>query len=167
MMIMRISTLLFGAAVLLASAQATAQGVSAKSILVLDQSDMRGPFYYQVFSGLRSVLNAERQAHVTLYTESLDLSRFRGEAYEESLLRHLGEKYRNLPIGVVVAVGAGTLDLVLRWRSALWPGVPIVFALVDEADFARLQLPAGVTGNIVRVPLADSIKAARSIVPGL
>src|SRR5205814_8176113 len=71
------------------------------------------------------------------------------------------------PIGVVVAVGAATLALVLSWRSELWPAVPVVFAMVDEIDFARLQPPGGVTGTIVKVPLAASIKAARAIVPGL
>ena len=39
--------------------------------------------------------------------------------------------------------------------------------MVDEIDFGRLRLPDGVTGNIVKVPLADSIKAARTLVPDL
>jgi len=147
--------------------QATAQEVRPRSILVLDQSDMRGPFYYQVFSGLRSVVNADSRSHMTLYTESLDLSRFRGRNYEASLLRHFKEKYRDIPIGVVVAIGSATLELVLSWRSELWPAVPVVFAMVDEIDFARLRLPDGVTGTIVKLPLADSIKAAHAMVPGL
>jgi signal transduction histidine kinase len=67
----------------------------------------------------------------------------------------------------VVAVGAAALELVLRWREELWPGVPVVFELVDEMDFARLKLPLDVTGSIVRLPLADSIKAARAVVPDL
>jgi signal transduction histidine kinase len=165
-MVMRIvGILLFGVGVLLATAQGTAQEISAKSILVLDQSDLRGPFYYEIFSGLRSVLN-ERQAHVTFYNEGLDLSRFRGEAYEESLLRHFEEKYR-MRVGVVVAVGTATLDLALRWRSKLWPDAPIVFALVEETKLARFQLPADVTGHIIRVPLSNSIRAARAMVPNL
>ena len=165
-MVMRIiGILLFCVGVLLATDHAPAQEIPAKSILVLDQSDLRGPFYYEVFSGLRSVLN-ERHAHVTLYNEGLDLSRFRGEAYEESLLRHFEEKYR-MRIGVVVAVGTATLELALRWRPKLWPDAPIVFALVEENKLGRFQLPADVTGHIIRIPLSDSIKAARAIVPNL
>ena len=34
-------------------------------------------------------------AHVTLYGENLDLTRFGGPAYEQSLKRHLKEKYRD------------------------------------------------------------------------
>jgi signal transduction histidine kinase len=139
----------------------------ARSILVLDQSESRGPFYYQIFEGLCSVVNADTRFHTTLYSENLDLSRFNGASYEESLKQQLKEKYRDRPIGVVVAVGMSTLELVLRWREELWPGVPVVFALVDEMDFARLKLPPDVTGGIVKLALADSIKAARAVVPDL
>jgi signal transduction histidine kinase len=166
-MIVRIAGLILCLTALLAPARLPAADVRARSILVLDQSEARGPFYYQVFSGLRSVLTADTQSHTTLYSENLDLSRFDGPAYEESLRRHLKEKYRDRRIGVVVAIGAAALELVLRWREELWPGVAVVFALVEEMDFARLRLPVDVTGSIVRLPLVDSIKAARAVVPDL
>ena len=66
-----------------------------------------------------------------------------------------------------MAVGAATVELVLRWRSELWPAIPVMFAMVDEIDFARLRPPAGLTGTIVKIPLADSIKGAHALVPGL
>ena len=159
--------MLIGVAAFLTPLQVTAEERRSRSILVLDQSDLRGPFYYSVFSGLRSVLSADDRSHITIYTESLDLNRFRGKDHEALLQRYLKEKYQGVPIGVVVAAGAATLELVLRWRSELWPEVPVVFAMVDEIDFGRLRLPDGVTGNIVKVPLADSIKAARTLVPDL
>ena len=166
-MIVRIAGLILCLTALLAPVRLPAAEMRARSILVLDQSEARGPFYYQVFSGLRSVLTANAQTHTTLYSENLDLSRFGGPAYEESLRRHFKEKYRDRSIGVVVAIGAAALELVLRWREELWPGVPVVFELVDETDLARLSLPLDVTGSIVRLPLVDSIKAARAVVPDL
>jgi signal transduction histidine kinase len=166
-MIVRVAGLILCLTALLSPVRLSAAEMRARSILVLDQSEARGPFYYQVFSGLRSVLTANTQTHTTLYSENLDLSRFGGPAYEESLRRHLKEKYRDRSIGVVVAIGTAALELVLRWREELWPGVPVVFELVDEMDFARLKLPLDVTGSIVRLPLADSIKVARAVVPDL
>jgi signal transduction histidine kinase len=151
----------------LTPAWVSAQEASPRSILVLDQSELVGPFYYGIFSGLRAVVAANAGAHTTLYSENLDLSRFKGPAYEQSLRQHLLEKYRDRQIGVIVAVGVATLDLVLRWREELWPGVPVVFAMVDEIDYARLKLPPDVTGGIVRVGLAESIAAARAVVPNL
>jgi signal transduction histidine kinase len=162
-MIVRITGFIFCLTALLMPVHLPAAETRARSILVLDQSEARGPFYFQVFSGLRSAVSAD----TTLYTENLDLSRFNSAAYEESLRRHLMEKYHDRPIGVVVAVGTATLELVLRWREELLPGVPIVFELVDEMDFARLRLPPDVTGGIVKLALADSINAARAVVPDL
>jgi signal transduction histidine kinase len=166
-MIGRITGLILCLIAVLVPVRLPATEMRARSILVLDQSESRGPFYYQIFSGLRSAVNADTRSHTTLYSENLDLSRFNGASYEESLRQQLKEKYRDRPIGVVVAVGTSTLELVLRWREELWPGVPVVFALVDEMDFARLKLPPDVTGGFVKLALADSIKAARAVVPDL
>jgi hypothetical protein len=46
-------------------------------------------------------------------------------------------RYHDGSIGVAVAVGTGTLELVL----CLWPGVRVVLAMVDQIDFARSKLP--------------------------
>jgi signal transduction histidine kinase len=145
----------------------SAQEMRPRSILVLDQSDLRGPFYYQIFSGLRTGISADARAHTTLYAENFDLVRFGGAAYEQSMKQHLMEKYRDRPIGVIVAVGAPVLELVLRWRGELWPGIPVVFTMVDEIDHARLRLPPDVTGLIVKLGLRDTIAMARVIVPDL
>lgn len=166
-MFIRISGLTVCLVLLLFPLEAQAQDTRARSILVLDQSEPRGPFYFQIFSGIRAEVNADSHAHISLYAENLDLSRFNGKDYEESLHGHLKQKYRDKSVGVIVAVGAATLDLVLRWRAELWPGVPIVFAMVDEPDIRRLALPSDVTGGIVSVPLADSVRVARATVPKL
>ncbi|MFO1111115.1 MAG: sensor histidine kinase [Bradyrhizobium sp.] len=164
--IISLGWLIAGAIALLAPPDASAQEMRPHSILVLDQSD-GGPFYHQLSSGLRNIVGLHTDAHVTLYNESLDLSRFSGSSYEETLKRYVKEKYQGKEIGAIIAVGAGTTDLVLRWRNELWPGIPVVFAMLDELDVARLKPPRDVTGVIVQLPLADSIGVARTVVPGL
>jgi signal transduction histidine kinase len=154
-------------AMLLAPAGLPASELRPRSILVLDQSDLRGPFYYQAFSALRAEVSADPQSHVTLYAESLDLSRFGGEAYETSLRQLLKTKYHADAIGVIVAVGAAALERVLKWRPELWPGVPVVFTMVQESDFKRLKPPPDVTGSFVQLKLADAVKVARVVVPDL
>lgn len=164
--IISIRGLIFGL-LLLAPACLSAAERRPFSVLVLDQSDLRGPFYYQLSAGLRGVLGGRADARVTVYGENLDLTRFGGATYTESLKLHLQEKYRDRPIGVIVAIGAGTLEHTLRWRQELWPGTPIVFAMLDETDFAKLGRPPDVTGVVMRIPFAGAVKAARAVVPGL
>lgn len=162
-----IGALLISVFVLLSSLPATPQERRSRSILVLDQSQSTGVFFLQVFSGLRAAIDADASAHTTLFSESLDLSRFDGEVYDESLRRHFREKYRDKKIGVIVAMGSGTLELVQRWRNELWPGIPVVFGMVDEVDYARLKFANDVTGSILQTVLADSIGVARAVVPDL
>jgi signal transduction histidine kinase len=159
--------LIVGLIVLLAPLSLSAEEARPHSVLVLDESDLRGPFYYQLWAGLPGQLDAYTDARVTIYGENLGLTRFRGAAYEESLKRHLMVKYRDRQIGAVVAIGKATLEHALRWRPELWPGVPVVFAMLDETDLARLGRPADVTGVVIRNSLTGAINAARAVVPRL
>ena len=159
--------LIVGLFALLAPADLPAEEVRPRSILLLHQSELRGPFYYQIFDAFRAEVEAKPEPPTTIYAESFDLSRFGGDSYDASLRQFLREKYRDKPIDVIVAVGSATLERVLDWRTELWPGIPVVFTLVERADFERLKPSPDVTGSIVRVRLADAITAARAVVPGL
>ena len=144
-----------------------AAAAPARSILVMDQSEARGPFYYQIFAGLRSTVNADPGPPITIYSEHLDLSRFGGSAYEESLKSHLRTKYQDKPIGVLVAIGATTLSFVLRMREELWPGLPVVFGLVDEQAIESLPIESNLTGRVTALRFRDMMTTARAIVPDL
>src|SRR5262249_35810791 len=48
-----------------------------------------------------------------------------------------------------------------------WPGVPVVFSMVDEASLARLKLTPDVTGRITKVSFKDMMTTARAVVPDL
>jgi signal transduction histidine kinase len=159
--------LIVGLFALLAPADLPAEEVRPRSILLLHQSELRGPFYYQIFDAFRAEVEAKPEPLTTIYAESFDLSRFGGDSYDASLRQFLREKYRDKPIDVIVAVGSATLERVLDWRTELWPGIPVVFTLVERADFDRLKPSPDVTGSIVQVRLADAITAARAVVPGL
>ena len=159
--------LIVGFLALLAPACLSAQEKRPHSVLVLDQSDLRGPFHYQLWSGLRGVLDGRAGMRVTIYGENLDLPRFGGDAYTESLKRHLKEKYRDRPIDVIVAMGRGMLEHTLRWRMELWPGTPVIFAMLDETDLGKLEGQGEVTGVVLENSLAGAIKAARAVVSDL
>ena len=76
-------------------------------------------------------------------------------------------KYKDRPLGVIVAVGVGALQYVLRSRAELWPAVPVVFTFVDPQLLSALSLPADVTGTTFRLKLSDMVSAGRVVVPDL
>src|SRR4029450_14113295 len=68
-------------------------GVAAqlpRSVLILDQSARDSVWFEAFFSAFLSTLNAKSAAHVSVYSEHLDLSRFTGprpDAPQHTLLR--------------------------------------------------------------------------------
>ena len=65
-------------------------------------------------------------------------NRFRGPEYELGLKTFFATKYKDRPLGVIVAVGVGALQYVLRSRAELWPAVPVVFTFVDPQLLSAL-----------------------------
>jgi len=163
---------MLGLAILLPVALPTADswGVDLlpRSVLILDQSDTDSAWYAAFSSAFRSTLKVEASAGpISVYAEHLDLSRFKGARHDEVLRNYLRDKFRERPIGVIVAQGSSSLEFVIRSHGELWPAVPVVFAAVDEETAGRLKIPSDVTGQIYRLPFRNAVTAARALVPNL
>jgi signal transduction histidine kinase len=137
------------------------------SVLILDQSLAASRWYRDFHAALRSTLNAGSERHFSVYTEHLDLNRFTGTQHHEVLPTYLQNKYRDRPIGVLVALGSAALEFVMRSRAELPPAVPVIFAAVDEETAARLTLPSDATGTIYQLPFRNTVATAQALVPNL
>jgi hypothetical protein len=133
------------------------------SVLLIDQENQSRVWNFDLSNALRSVLIAP-SVPITVYADNLDLARVAGPDYEKALRSFLIEKYRNVPIGVIVVNGARALDLVLSLRLELWPDVPVVCAAVDDEAAARMKSVPNVTGHIMRLTLRDMVSTARLVV---
>jgi signal transduction histidine kinase len=138
-----------------------------RSVLILDQSDAHSAWYAPFSASFRSTLHAGSAGRTSVYAEHLDLSRFGGPQHDGVLRAYLREKFRARPIGLLIAQGASSLEFLMRSRGELWPGVPVIFAGVDEATGARLSLPPDVTGTIYQRPFRNTVTTARALVPNL
>jgi signal transduction histidine kinase len=156
-----------GLVVYLASISGLAAEPRTRSVLVFDPSAAGGPFYPAIYAAIKSTIHATSVGPVSISLETLDLARFPGAAYEDSLRSHHKVKYRDKPIDLIIALGSSPLEYVLRSRAELWPGVPVVFGMVDEPTLARLTIPPDVTGRGLKMRLQDSVSTARSVVPDL
>jgi signal transduction histidine kinase len=159
----------YGGCVVCLSALISASGVQAgeappRSVLILNQSNDYRPWPRAIIGELRSRIATHFQESVSVYTENLDLLRFRAVFEGNRLQDHLQQKYRDKPIGVIAVVGPVALGLALRVRSVLWPGAQIVFAAVDEGTAAQ-KFPDGVTGVTMQMTLGSMIRIARTIMP--
>jgi signal transduction histidine kinase len=137
------------------------------SVLLLDQSGPGLRAYIEIADNFRSTLRTRSELHVSIYHEHLDLTRFSSPAHLAAHDVYLRAKYRDIPIGIIVAIGAKALEYAVPLRTEAWSNTPIVFVAVAEAVVARSTLAPNVTGQTLRVSLGNFITAAQSLVPNL
>src|SRR5262245_12292660 len=98
----------------------------SRSALIVGESDPSSGAPTTFTATLGATLSA-LTPYVAVYGETLDLSRFAQPGQESILRTYVREKYSDVHFGVVIAVGLKAFEIVRRWRSELWPGVPVVF----------------------------------------
>ena len=155
---------------LLAAGMATASAAGQprpRTVLVLEATNPNTSYFREVNKAFNAAVAAASANSVYVYVESLAFRDFEGIQYSELLRNFLREKYRDKPIGVIVAYNSLALSHAVQWRNDVWPGVPIIFTGVDDKFAAGLKLPADVTGFTVRHRLQDMVDVARRLVPQL
>jgi PAS domain S-box-containing protein len=116
-------------------------------------------------AGLVGELVAGSPRPVQVYRESMDLSRFDSASYRETFASFLQDKYAGRKIDVAIAVMGPALDFLLERGEALFPGTPIVFCGLDRRELGARDLPANVTGVLVKREFAPTLEIALALHP--
>ena len=132
---------------------------SGTRVLLLFDEDRSLPGLAVLDQSLRATLTAGLD-RVEFYSETLSLSQFSDEHYEDLVSQFFREKYRERQPSLIVAVMGPALQYLLRHGGELFPGVPIVFCGADAADIEAVSLPKTVTGLLVRRTFAPTLELA-------
>ena len=136
------------------------------AVLVLYAESRVTPAILGVDEALRSQLAATAPG-ADLFTEYLDLSWTLGGAYETHLVQFLRAKYEGRHIDVVVPVASTALRFALAHRDELFPGVSMVFCVVDRGGESGVELGPDVTGVWLVPEAGTTLAAARRLQPEL
>ena len=139
---------LLGASCLFAVRAATAN--EPRNVLVLYSNNRLVPGNVAVDHGLVAAIKSSPDRPVQLFSEFLDRPEFSGPAYEATITTYLREKYASRPPDAIVAVSEEALDFLARNRLELFPGVPLVHAVVSKA---LLRSYPALGADVVGVPL--------------
>ena len=134
-------------------------------ILLLFDEDKDFPGLAIINRSLREAFTSELAGDVEFYSESLNLSQFRGPDHDVVLRDHFRRKYTNARLDLVVAVLGPALDFLLRHGELMFPGVPIVFCGADASDLEGKALRANMTGVLVRRDFASTLDIALRLQP--
>jgi signal transduction histidine kinase len=114
---------------------------------------------------LRDALTYNAPRMVEIYTEEIDPLRVRS-SIEPQFGALLKNKYRDIPIDLVIASGIEPLDFAARYRDDIWPGAPIVFIGVIEGALEGWRRPPRTTGVTMAFDMAGTLALGLALIPG-
>ena len=117
---------------------------NAKNVLIFfhGPTPVDDPAYvYQI----ESLLRARVPGPVNFYIEHMDATLAEDKNYQRNMTASLRDTYRGRKLDLVMLSGYPSLDLVVRHRNELFPGVPIVYFSMETRNIAGRTWP-GITG---------------------
>jgi signal transduction histidine kinase len=136
-------------------------GPKAASVLVIYSNGRLLPANVEADRGLREGLAGAAGPAANVFDEFLDVPRFGGAEFVETMSAFLRGKYASRAPDVIVAAGPDALAFCLQTRSRLFPGIPIFYFYVPEGNLAALgPLPADVSGIPIVFDFARTIEQA-------
>ncbi len=107
-------------------------GKIEKRIVILYSMPLDFPATQMAEKGLREALSDQALYSVQIFSEYLDLSRFRNESQRQALSDLLRHRYGNAPIDLVIAVDVPATHFLIEKVEEVFPGVPVVVCDIPE-----------------------------------
>jgi PAS domain S-box-containing protein len=107
--------------------------------------------------GIRAAFAAEP---IDVYNEYLELSNSPSNKSSPLQVQFLREKYAGRKVDLVLAWLSPSLDFAIAHRAEIFPGVPIVYCMVDELEVRARKLPSDVIGAPIKLDLAGTLDLA-------
>jgi hypothetical protein len=96
-----------------------------RRVLVLYSDERLLPANIIADEAIRATFAGDAGNHIEFYSEFLDVSRFPGETQQRQR-DFFRDKYQKRPPDLVIAGGDPALEFLLKYRTTLFSGVPIV-----------------------------------------
>jgi two-component sensor histidine kinase len=121
-------------------------GIPKQKVLVLHSYNIGYAWTDLIAMGMRSVFQEYVGDIEEIYEEYCDTKRYPLEVVYPQIKALLWEKYRKLPIDVVVTSDDNALDIVLGVRDEIFPRASIIFCGVNNYSSLRLRGEKRITG---------------------
>lgn len=153
--------------VLLISLEAAGRvhGSSRLVVVIYPDGTDAAPGIVQVNHAIRAKFAAQSQYSIEINNEYVNTARLPDTQFMAAQVELLKRKYANRKIDLVIAGLSSGLDFAMKYRSKLFPGVPIVFVAVDSREVKLRSLPPDVYGTPMRMDLEHTLNIASRLHP--
>ena len=144
---------------------AEAQNTTPRTALAIYWGPENFPGNARIDAAIQSALTSRADLPVHYFAEYLESEDFPAETASVALRDYIQRKFEGRRIDVVIAVASAALQFALRYRTELFPGVPIVFASVTLPTAADEHTAGGITGVVDDAPFAATLELALTLHP--
>jgi signal transduction histidine kinase len=109
---------------------------------------------------LREALSDAPAQPIHTFYEFLDSPEFGGDAHERTVITYLRDKYASRPPDALVAFSDAAFEFLARHRQELFPGAPLVYAVVSPAVLHSFAPARDVVGVPVEYDFGGTIEQA-------
>lgn len=134
-------------------------------VLLLHSYNYTFPAVAIVSEAARKRLLDRSPTKLEIDADFLDLARRTDEAHAARTASYLRDKYAGVQFDVVVAAGFAAVELLLKYRAEIAPGVPVVFAAGADANLKLKELPSDVTGVISNMDVNRIVDLGQRLQP--
>ncbi|MBN1885158.1 MAG: PAS domain S-box protein [Candidatus Krumholzibacteriota bacterium] len=157
---------ILAAGLLSVPARAGGEEARRRHILLLLSYNRSVEWEYRAERGFRAHFRSRVPLPVTIDTEFLDLSRYDGTPYRETLVHLIEAKYPPGSLDVVVCMETEAVTFVMRYGERLFPGVAYVFAAEEQRFIYKAMGDFDMTGVFRNEDFAGTMKIALDLFPG-
>jgi len=122
----------------LSAAETFLDATRMKRVVILYSAPLDFPATEMGERGIREVLLASTIFHIQLFSEYLDLSRFRDSKQREALAELLRRRYAENAPDLIISVDVPAANFLLEHAESVFPKIPIIMCSIPEVLAERL-----------------------------
>lgn len=145
---------------------AKAADADAKTILLLNPSDVLSPGAQTIDRAIFDVLDSAKQK-ITVLSEQAIAATDPPDELENDTLALLEKKYRNKRIDLILVRGEHALDFIERHGDRLWRNVPAMYFSISDTSRYWSRRPAGRSGVFIGHDFAGNLDVILRLQPSV
>ncbi len=146
------------------SGHALAQQGDKQHVLILNSYHQGFSWTNRIVAGIEEAFT-EAGSNAEFHIEYMDTKRIYNEAYLQDIFQLLQGKYANIPIDVIILSDNNALEFMRTHGEQLFPGVPIVFAGINNYSDALLDGFDQITGIAEAIDISSTLSLMLSLHP--
>ena len=155
---------LLACTVLCCAEEPVSAGRRSQRILYLNSYNNGYAWSDNILEGIRSVLPKESQS-LNFQMEYMDAKRYESEQMQSILFNYFKAKFARDRFDVIITSDNNALDFVLKYRSDLFAGVPVVFCGINNYHNSIIAGQPAVTGIAETVAFKENMEIIRRLHP--